>query len=135
MALALNRRRSAHRSSALPSRPSLRHPRLVGACAAVWLSAAVFVGRDGSTGWLAGRVALVASLAAVSVAALERVNERWCGIVAVVTGMAAVSVGTGFVTHLVKSGASPMSAAAVAAVVAGIALAGRAARSPGGGAV
>ena len=102
----------------LPRRPA----RIEAATLAAGLSLAVLVGLDGSPGWQAARVVAVGLLTSALVAAERSASPRSRGRIAVVAGVAAVAVAAGFAPHLAKSGPLPVQVAAAVLAVAGVGL-------------
>ena len=83
---------------------------------------AVLTGVDGTAGWQALRVLMVAALTAGAVLAERRLSPRWRGRLATIVGVLAVAVAVGFSPYLVKGGPLPVRTATAVLAVAGVGL-------------
>ena len=95
-------------------RPSTMPLRLAAIAAGTGL--AMLVGYDGSPLWLLARVVVVTALTVALVIAVERVELRVAGRLAVVAGVPATAVAIGFAPHWVKHG--PLAVQAATALLA-----------------
>jgi dienelactone hydrolase len=83
---------------------------------------AVFVGQHGTPGWQLLRVAVVAALTVAALAVQRRASDRTRGACNALIGVVAISVGVGFLPHLVKAGVTVTAIAALLELAAGITL-------------
>jgi dienelactone hydrolase len=111
--------------SALPELPRIfdrlaRTRRLSVAVVGAGTALACLVGRDGSPPWQATRVVVVAATAALVVIACERSGSRVRGRVALLAGVPAVAIAAGFAPHWAKDGPLLVQASAAILAAAGL---------------